>query len=571
MTFQKIPKSAAKDAKTIETTSQLTSRPFALTTKQTIPAPTPEQHQEQTKELEIQRKTNLLEIPDLMAAPKTKLPQVIQPKLTIGKAGDKYEQEADTVARQVVQRLHAPIPSQTPDISQPKSEFVQRMKAKRYQQSRGHQQAGISANIQRQTIPEEELQMKPMLQRKMAAAPDLEASIEQARGGGQPLADNFRKPIEREFGGADFSKVKVHTDPTSDQLNQSIQARAFTTKQDVFFRQGAYNPGSREGQELIVHELTHVVQQNGDAVRAKPGIVQRTSDIVIQRGLKTLENVPSRDLYAEDRAERERHKREGGKLKEKIKETEHKTNTEMSLVKPGLKLDKSKTYIWVVKTLNGKDEIIIGDEKDPITGDPTQGHPTLARDPNAPEGEEGSKTVAAKTAGELSWNNDLEAWVLNNKSGRFGVSLRPESGHGLDKPSFDTSVMKGVAKLFRERIGDPKFNIRYQPWRIMRADGTVDKDKTGQSYELKPPKEITETNNPQETEIAETNNPQETEITETNNPQETEILETNNPQETEIPEANDPKSSKGKIRIPISRGKEIRGSTKFPFVKIKKR
>jgi len=50
-------------------------------------------------------------------------------------------------------------------------------------------------------------------------------------------------------------------------LNKSIQAKAFTTGQDVFFRQGAYVPSSRNGQELIAHELTHVVQQNGKAVQ----------------------------------------------------------------------------------------------------------------------------------------------------------------------------------------------------------------------------------------------------------------------------------------------------------------
>ncbi|MBO1063107.1 MAG: DUF4157 domain-containing protein, partial [Aphanizomenon flos-aquae CP01] len=33
----------------------------------------------------------------------------------------------------------------------------------------------------------------------------------------------------------------------------------------IFFSQGAYNPGSRDGQELLAHELTHVVQQNGKA------------------------------------------------------------------------------------------------------------------------------------------------------------------------------------------------------------------------------------------------------------------------------------------------------------------
>jgi hypothetical protein len=89
--------------------------------------------------------------------------------------------------------------------------------------------------------------------------------------------------------GADFSGVKVHTDSQSDQLNKSIQAKAFTTGQDVFFRQGAYEPSSQGGQELIAHELTHVVQQNGGAVQrshvAASDIIQRTSVTVISKGM----------------------------------------------------------------------------------------------------------------------------------------------------------------------------------------------------------------------------------------------------------------------------------------------
>ncbi|MEH1937846.1 MAG: DUF4157 domain-containing protein [Nostoc sp.] len=168
----------------------------------------------------------------LLRRPDTATP--IQAKLTIGEPGDKYEQEADETARQVVQRIHQP----------------------------------QSDKLQRESLPEEdELQMKPMVQRVsdggMAASPDLEASINQARGGGQPLTDNIREPMEQAFG-ADFTRVKVHTDTQADQFNQSIQAKAFTTGQDVFFRQGEYEPGSRGGQELIAHELTHVVQQNQD-------------------------------------------------------------------------------------------------------------------------------------------------------------------------------------------------------------------------------------------------------------------------------------------------------------------
>jgi hypothetical protein len=119
----------------------------------------------------------------------------------------------------------------------------------------------------------------------MAATPNLETSIQGARGSGQPLDENIRQPMEKAFGGVDFSQVKVHNDAVSDQLNQSIHARAFTTGTDVFFRGGEYNPGSRGGQELIAHELTHVVQQSG-------GVVQRSQN---QQKLTSLvqENVIS--------------------------------------------------------------------------------------------------------------------------------------------------------------------------------------------------------------------------------------------------------------------------------------
>jgi len=95
---------------------------------------------------------------------------------------------------------------------------------------------------------------------------NLEESIQQKRGQGQSLSEDIREPMEQAFG-ADFSEVKVHTDSQSDQLNRSIQARAFTTGQDVFFKQGEYNPGSKNGQELLAHELTHVVQQTGTVQR----------------------------------------------------------------------------------------------------------------------------------------------------------------------------------------------------------------------------------------------------------------------------------------------------------------
>ena len=95
-----------------------------------------------------------------------------------------------------------------------------------------------------------------------------------AARGGQPLPGPAREFMEQRMG-ADFSGVKVHTDAQSNQLNQAIQAKAFTTGQDVFFRQGEYDPASRSGQALLAHELTHVVQQTGGAVQRSSARVQR--------------------------------------------------------------------------------------------------------------------------------------------------------------------------------------------------------------------------------------------------------------------------------------------------------
>jgi hypothetical protein len=169
----------------------------------------------------------------------------LQPKLTIGQPGDQYEQEADRVARQVVDHINAP-----PKIQAKTPRYPMSVAARKPSPLDDHP----AQKVQRYATGGE-----------MDASPDLESSIQRARGGGQPLGDGIRARMEGAFG-ADFSGVRVHTDGTSDQLNQSIQAKAFTTGQDVFFRKGAYNPGSRGGQELLAHELTHVVQQSGSGI-----------------------------------------------------------------------------------------------------------------------------------------------------------------------------------------------------------------------------------------------------------------------------------------------------------------
>lgn len=84
--------------------------------------------------------------------------------------------------------------------------------------------------------------------------------INRERGGGQPL-DGALQARAGDAMGHDLSAVRVHTSPEAGDLSRQLNARAFTTGRDVFFREGAYEPHSSAGQELIAHELTHVVQQ----------------------------------------------------------------------------------------------------------------------------------------------------------------------------------------------------------------------------------------------------------------------------------------------------------------------
>ncbi len=168
---------------------------------------------------------------------------LIQAKLTVNAPGDKYEQEADRVAEEV---------TRTP--------------------------AAQRAELEEEE--EEEAKPEIMSKREQAHAPGgafaageaFEQQLQAARGQGQQLPPALRADFEAKFG-ADFGRVRVHADAQSHQLNQSIQAKAFTIGQDVFFRQGLYEPGSKAGQGLIAHELTHVVQQSGGTQTS--GIIQR--------------------------------------------------------------------------------------------------------------------------------------------------------------------------------------------------------------------------------------------------------------------------------------------------------
>jgi hypothetical protein len=97
------------------------------------------------------------------------------------------------------------------------------------------------------------------------------ARINRERGGGQPLDGSIQAKMSQATGD-DFSDVKVHNSSEAADLSQQVGAAAFTTGKDIFFNQGNYNPQTGSGQELLAHELTHVVQQSSGAAGGGGGM-----------------------------------------------------------------------------------------------------------------------------------------------------------------------------------------------------------------------------------------------------------------------------------------------------------
>lgn len=93
-------------------------------------------------------------------------------------------------------------------------------------------------------------------------AQPLPSGLVRMGGGGRPLPDGVRQKMESFFR-TDFSDVRVHVGAEA----PAIGALAFTLGSNLYFAPGQYNPDTPHGQQLLGHELTHVVQQRAGRVR----------------------------------------------------------------------------------------------------------------------------------------------------------------------------------------------------------------------------------------------------------------------------------------------------------------
>jgi len=72
--------------------------------------------------------------------------------------------------------------------------------------------------------------------------------------------------------GHEFGGVRLHVGAEADKAAKEIQARAFAVGRDLFFASGEFSPGSEKGDEIIAHELTHVIQYDEGRLDGKSGV-----------------------------------------------------------------------------------------------------------------------------------------------------------------------------------------------------------------------------------------------------------------------------------------------------------
>lgn len=196
---------------------------------------------------------------------------IVHPKLETTEPGDSDEQEADAVANDVVNgRICRQI-------------------------SHGNSGGGMTVSSQ------------------------MEGRLNSLQGRGQIMPDGLRNMMERGFN-RDFSQVRLHTDSEAVSLSSSINAKAFTHGNDIYFNQGQYSPNTSEGKKLMAHELTHVVQGGGRIGRETNTCedTEYESMVCSQDTYSYLSSLSINKQQAKERRRNRRHREIGNATEENL-------------------------------------------------------------------------------------------------------------------------------------------------------------------------------------------------------------------------------------------------------------
>lgn len=179
----------------------------------------------------------------------------IQPKLQVSRPGDAFETEADAVAERVMRTPAGPAAAPVQVTAWSPAPVAR-------------QAATPEAAAPGEDDPQPDPSVLLSLKSEGASPPTVSGALEsrvRSLGSGTPLDPGTRTFFESRFG-HDFGRVRVHADGAAAGTARDINARAFTLGSDIAFAPGEYRPQTPEGQRLLAHELTHVLQQ-GEGLR----------------------------------------------------------------------------------------------------------------------------------------------------------------------------------------------------------------------------------------------------------------------------------------------------------------
>ena len=230
----------------------------------------------------------------------------VQPALVMGEPGDKYEQEADAIASQAVQRqpqeddaptlqrepselsntgdmsaieTAAPEPmtemDSAPDVADPASELdtgedisadgmTDALTDRMDVDTDAIAEGGVGDLADAETeVPEPTDLAGDLDAGSEGAAPNsIEGQIQAAMAsGGESLPDDTQSWLRRSLGMVNPEAIVIHDDSKAHDLCDQLAALAFTTGNHIFFAAGEYDPDSDAGRELIAHEAVHTMQQ----------------------------------------------------------------------------------------------------------------------------------------------------------------------------------------------------------------------------------------------------------------------------------------------------------------------
>ncbi|NEQ44378.1 MAG: DUF4157 domain-containing protein [Leptolyngbya sp. SIOISBB] len=230
----------------------------------------------------------------------------VQPALVMGEPGDKYEQEADAIASQAVQRqpqedeaptlqrepadlsaagdtaaieTAAPEPmtemASAPDVADLASELdtgedmsadgmTDALTDTMDVDTDAIAEGGLGDLADAETeVPEPTDLAGDLDAGSEGVAPNsIEGQIQAAMAsGGESLPDDTQSWLRRSLGMVNPEAIVIHDDSEAHDLCDQLAALAFTTGNHIFFAAGEYDPDSDAGRELLAHEAVHTMQQ----------------------------------------------------------------------------------------------------------------------------------------------------------------------------------------------------------------------------------------------------------------------------------------------------------------------